>query len=165
MPAGGKRITMRQDAPRLDDAQRQKIVVHPPQRPSPRGADRNMTTTPMPVLSTPRQGRERRAWPRFPRLIRVLLLAEDCALDEPYGGWIIETSRGGVRLRVSGEPFPVGTLLQIRGPFASARVPWTGVRVKHLRHAGSHWELGCEFINLPTSDTVRLGGPTRIQAR
>ena len=69
--------------------------------------------TPIPALggSKQRPVRERRAWPRSPRQIRVLLLAEDCALDEPYGGCIVDTSRGGVRLRIPGESFPVGTLI------------------------------------------------------
>jgi hypothetical protein len=119
----------------------------------------------MPALSPARQVRERRASPRSPRNIRVVFLAEDCALDEPYGGWIVETSRGGLRLRISGEPFAVGTLLQVRGPFAPQRVPWTGVRVKHLRQAGRNWELGCEFVHLPTADTVRMSGTTRVERR
>jgi hypothetical protein len=121
--------------------------------------------TPTPAVSSARQIRERRAWPRSSRNIRVVFLSEDCALDEPYGGWIIETSRGGLRLRITGEPFAIGTLLQVRGPFAPRRVPWTGVRVKHLRQAGRDWELGCEFVNLPTSDTVRMAGTTRVERR
>jgi hypothetical protein len=111
-------------------------------------------TTPMPT--TTRATRDRRAWPRTVRQVRVLLLSEDCALDEPYGGWIIDSSRGGVRLRVNGELFPVGTILRIRSPLASGRVPWTGLRVKHLRRAPNGWELGCEFMQLATSDTVHL---------
>jgi hypothetical protein len=119
----------------------------------------------MPALSPARQTRERRAWPRSCRNIRVLFLSEDCALDEPYGGWIVDTSRGGVRLRISGEPFAVGTLLQLRGPFASRNAHWTGVRVKHIRHAGNKWEMGCEFVSLPTSETVRMVSNTRVERR
>ena len=121
--------------------------------------------TSTPALGVARQIRERRAWPRSSRNIRVLFLSEDCALDEPYGGWIVDTSRGGVRLRISGEPFAVGTLLQLRGPFASRHARWTGVRVKHVRDAGSNWEMGCEFVSLPTNETVRMVGTTRVDPR
>jgi hypothetical protein len=120
--------------------------------------------TPVPTASSgkSRNFRERRAWPRYPKYIRVLLLAEDCAVEEPFAGWIIDTSRGGLRLRVPSELFPVGTLLHIRGPFASPRAPWTAVRVRNLRRRGDHWELGCEFVER-ASDTTRLSGPGKTR--
>jgi hypothetical protein len=83
-------------------------------------------------------------------------MPEDCALDEPYGGWIIDASRGGVRLRIPHEMVPVGSLLSIRSPSAPARVPWTQIRVKHIRKSGENWELGCEFLHIATSDTARI---------
>ncbi len=115
-------------------------------------------TTPLPAAerNAPRKMRERRAWPRAVKSIRVLVLPEDCALDEPYGGWIIDASRGGVRLRIPHEMVPVGTMLYLRSPTASPRAPWTGVRVKHLRRAGENWELGCEFLEVAASDTARI---------
>jgi PilZ domain len=114
--------------------------------------------TPLPAAeaTSPRRMRERRAWPRTAKSIRVLVLPEDCALDEPYGGWIIDASRGGVRLRIPNQLVPVGTLLNIRSPSASSRAPWTAVRVKHLRRAGDNWELGCEFLEVAASDTKRI---------
>lgn len=120
--------------------------------------------TPLPsAVNVPRKMRERRAWPRTSKSIRVLVLPEDCALDEPYGGWIIDASRGGVRLRIPHELVPVGTLLHIRSPFASGRVPWTAIRVKHVRRAGENWELGCEFLEIATGDTARIHGDrTRV---
>jgi hypothetical protein len=121
--------------------------------------------TPMPATTPARYSRERRLWPRSPKNIRVLLLSEDSALDEPFGAWIIDTSRGGVRLRVPHELFPVGSLLHIRNPFASARVPWTALRVCHIRRAGDQWEVGCEFVDAATSDTTQIAGPgvTRVE--
>jgi len=86
----------------------------------------------------------------------VLLLAEDSALEEPYGAWVIDSSRGGVRLRVPHQLFPVGTLLQIRAPFASERVPWTTLRVRNLRRAEGGWEVGCEFVAHAATDTMRI---------
>ncbi len=114
--------------------------------------------TPLPAMAAgvSRKTRERRAWPRCPKHIRVLVHLEDCAVDEPYGGWIIDSSRGGVRIRLPHELVPVGTLLYIRSPFASLRVAWTAVRVRHIRRAGENWELGCEFAERATTDTTRI---------
>jgi len=116
--------------------------------------------TPIPArpVDVPRKLRDRRACPRSPKNIRVLVLPEDCAVDEPYGGWIIDASRGGVRIRLPHELVPVGTTLYIRSPFASNRVAWTVVQVRHLRRAGDNWELGCEFTERATSDTARIVG-------
>jgi hypothetical protein len=96
-----------------------------------------------------------------------LLLPDDSALDEPFGGWITDTSRGGVRLKVPGETFPVGTMLFIRAPFASARVPWTAVRVKHCRRLGNNAEVGCEFVPQASDDTTDQFAPisTRVDRR
>ena len=130
------------------------------------GMERNMVT-PMPAPAA-RDTRERRAWPRSPRQIRVLLLSDDCALDEPYGAWIVDTSRGGVRIRMPGFGFPVGALLFLRGPFASARVRWTAVRVKHCRQIDGDCEMGCEFVPMATCDTTDLisgSSSTRIDRR
>lgn len=127
-------------------------------------------TTPMPVASAPvqRTTRERRAWPRSQRQIRVLLLADDSALAEPFGGWIINTSRGGLRLRVPREGFPIGSLLLIRSPFASVRVPWTALRVKNLVAVEGNWEMGCEFVPHSESETteiIPLSQTTRLDRR
>jgi hypothetical protein len=121
--------------------------------------------TPIPINGSggPRGFRERRAAPRTARNIRVLLLSDDCALDEPYGAWITDTSQGGVRLRIPGEGFPVGTLLFIRGPFATPRVPWTVVRVKHCRRLEAHGEVGCEFVRAATCDTTRIAALPRTR--
>lgn len=101
-------------------------------------------------------GRERRAWPRTTKEVRVLLLPDDSALEEPFGAWVIDSSRGGVRLRVPRHLFPVGTVLQIRTPFASGRVPWTNLRVRNLRRAEGGWEVGCEFVDHAATDTMRI---------
>lgn len=126
-------------------------------RPRTPGVKRNMTT-PMPVPSSQVQRlfQERRAWPRSQRQIRVLLLAEDSALAEPFGGWIINTSRGGVRLRVPREGFPIGSLLLIRSPFASVRVRWTALRVRNLCQIEGNWEMGCEFVPVADSETTEV---------
>ena len=98
--------------------------------------------------------RERRAWPRARKSIRVLLLPDDSALDEPFGGTILDTSRGGVRLAVQFDQISVGALVGIRHPFAPANVPWTWVRVRNRRLRNDSWELGCEFVQVPMARRV-----------
>lgn len=99
-------------------------------------------------------GRERRAWPRTPRKIRVLVLPDDCALDEPYAGWIIDSSPGGVRLAIEHLALGVGTTICLRHP-SPARASWMTARIKHRQRHGDLWVFGCEFVR------VRLARPAR----
>jgi hypothetical protein len=84
--------------------------------------------------------------------MRVLLLLEDSVIDEPFGGWILDSSPGGVRLAVRDDEIPEGTELQIRSPSASRGMPWVTVRVKHRRRGDGEWELGCEFVRPSLND-------------
>src|SRR4051812_16333483 len=70
---------------------------------------------------------DRRSWPRFDRRVRVLMMPEDCALDEPYGGWIVNGSRGGVRLHLLTRDIEEGTVLHLRRPQSERHVPWVAV--------------------------------------
>ena len=101
------------------------------------------------TIEIPRTIRERRAWPRAHKSIRVLLLPDDSALDEPFGGTILDMSRGGVRLAVQFDQISVGAMVGIRHPFAPGNVPWTWVRVRNCRFKTDGWELGCEFVQVP----------------
>src|SRR5262245_23615450 len=106
MQDAGERISMRELAA-TRDYPRHPAAGHRLRARS-QGVRRNMIT-PIPArpVDVPRKLRERRACPRSPKNIRVLVLPEDCAVDEPYGGWIIDASRGGVRIRLPHELVPV----------------------------------------------------------
>jgi hypothetical protein len=41
---------------------------------------------------------ERRAWPRIKKPIRVLIHDPEDALEQPYVGWIVDRSQGGLCL-------------------------------------------------------------------
>jgi hypothetical protein len=99
---------------------------------------------------------ERRAWPRFQRRIRVLFLPDDCALDEPYGGWIVNGSRGGVRLVLQTAGIAEGTVLSLRLPKSHGDSPWIPVRVLNLTMKEGEYELGCEFLRPVLQETAVL---------
>jgi hypothetical protein len=98
---------------------------------------------------------ERRAWPRFARRVRVLLMPEDCALEEPYGAWIVNGSRGGVRL-VMRTAIEEGTILQLRTLNAEHGQPWVSVRVRNSVEKEGTWEMGCEFLRPVMQETAVL---------
>ncbi|MBY0522575.1 MAG: PilZ domain-containing protein [Gemmataceae bacterium] len=104
--------------------------------------------------STPRSGRERRAYPRIQRRLRVLVVLEDCALDEPYGAWIVDTSRGGVRLAMGRETIAEGAVLHIRKLAGHKSIAWFTVRVKHRRRKDGVWELGCAVVPVSRPSTL-----------
>lgn len=103
-------------------------------------------------LQALRNGHERRAWPRCLSRVRVLFLPDDCVLDEPYAGWMINCSAGGVRLAVCREVIETGTLLHIRSLSAPAGTSWLSVRVRNRRRTETGWELGCEIVRLPLAN-------------
>jgi hypothetical protein len=115
------------------------------------------STTPMPASLLPRDFPERRAWPRRAQHMRVLVMPEDCALEEPYGAWLIDSSRGGVRLVIAHEAIAAGTLLRIRAVAARAAVRWLTVRVKRCRQCAMDWELGRELVPAPRPHFQRAG--------
>ena len=92
---------------------------------------------------------ERRRSPRHSRRVRVLIMPEDCALEEPYGGWIANVSSNGVCLTIQREIIPIGTILRIRASSGLSSGPWVTVRVRHGRRNGNDWEMGCEIVRSP----------------
>lgn len=102
-----------------------------------------------------RPARERRAWARTPRKVRVLVMPEDCALEEPYAGWIIDSSPGGFRLALENLVIDVGTTLRLRHAAAAASSSWCVVHVKHRRRSGKLWLVGCELVRARVSRPAR----------
>jgi hypothetical protein len=99
---------------------------------------------------------ERRNWPRECKMERVLLLPEDCALEEPYGALLVDTSAGGLRLAVRGERIDAGTLLWVRPPLAPPELGWVSVLVKNRRQQEHLWEMGCAFLESPFGQGWRV---------
>jgi len=114
-----------------------------------------MHPTPLPTQARIRNF-ERRAWPRFERRVRVLLMPDDCALEEPYGAWIVNASRTGVRLSIRKEDIAEGTILRIRKPLGTVGRPWVSVKVKNFSRKDGTVELGCEFVQSALEETSTL---------
>jgi hypothetical protein len=100
---------------------------------------------------------ERRSWPRRRNQLRVEVLDPEDVLEHPYRGWVVDRSRGGLRLVVK-HAFSEGAILNVLPVGAPASTPWVEVQVRHCRRRGSGWELGCRFLSRPSVLTLLLFG-------
>jgi hypothetical protein len=101
---------------------------------------------------------ERRACPRFRQHVRVVIVDPSDVLDQPYAGWIVDRSKGGIRLSLSCSEIPVGSLLIVQPAASTARLPCPAVRVKNRRRKEDRIELGCEFVaDVPREETLFWG--------
>jgi hypothetical protein len=90
----------------------------------------------------------RRATPRRFRPVRVFV-ADSETLADPFPGWVLDRSQGGLRLTVPHEYAP-GTLLHVHPPQAPATAPWLQVEVKSCAFQEGAWQLGCQFVRSPS---------------
>jgi len=99
---------------------------------------------------------ERRAFPRKQRAAKVLFLPDDSVLDEPFRGWLVNASRGGLRLSIGHQDIGEGALLMVRPPSAPAGTPWLLVKVRNRRLQDNSCELGCQFLRGLSPETLQL---------
>jgi hypothetical protein len=95
---------------------------------------------------------ERRASPRIAKPIRVLVYDPEDALQQPYVGWVVDRSQGGVRLTFRRAGLKKGDIFLIR-PASSTANQWVGVKVKNGRWTDNSLEVGCRFVR-PTGDLM-----------
>lgn len=88
---------------------------------------------------------ERRASPRSPEPLRVLISDPCDALDDPYPATIMDRSQGGVCLCVGGQDIEEGTVLTVQ-PVEMGHGRYFEVLVKNRRLREASVELGCEFV-------------------
>jgi hypothetical protein len=74
--------------------------------------------------------RERRAWPRFHKPYRVLILDPEDGLQEPYVGWVVDRSEGGLCVVFKRVGLKIGDTFLIELDADSENEPWTAVAVK-----------------------------------
>lgn len=103
--------------------------------------------------SLPPRSNERRSWPRTRQNLRVLVTDLEDALEEPYVGWIMDHSPGGVCLSFGGSRVELGNVMIVQGS-TGAQVE---VRVTNLRRNEGRVEIGCEFVQ-PGDDSKFLIG-------
>jgi len=73
---------------------------------------------------------------------------------EPLAGWITDRSSGGLRIWADDQE-PIGSVLTVRPLKAEA---WTQVVVRHCRMERTNWVLGCEFVEQPNWNLMRMFG-------
>jgi hypothetical protein len=100
--------------------------------------------------------RERRAWPRRegnPTDVLITTAKE----AEPEKAFVIDRSRGGLRLSVS-RPMAVGTTFHVRACHAPEDLPPIQVLVRHCSQKEQRWHVGCQFMeSLPWSVLLLFG--------
>ena len=92
------------------------------------------------------QQKERRAWPRIAKLIRILILDPEDALQHPYVGWIVDRSQGGLCLAFRRVGLKMGDVFLVRTTSSNVDQPWLAVKVKNGRWRNSRLEIGCQFV-------------------
>lgn len=98
------------------------------------------------------EGGDRRIHPRRKKLLRVQLV-NPFSNAEPFSGWVVDRSLGGMCLSVDHEVEP-GTHLRARPTNVPPSFPWVELRVQSVRPKDKVWELGCEFERTPTWEVL-----------
>ncbi|HET6575851.1 MAG TPA: hypothetical protein VFG68_19775 [Fimbriiglobus sp.] len=72
-------------------------------------------------------------------------------------GFVLDRSTGGLRVALN-VAVAAGIALQVKAEHAPETTPWVTVIVRNCRHAGQHYELGCEFDKTPPWNVLLLFG-------
>ena len=72
-------------------------------------------------------------------------------------GWVLDRSTGGLRLSLE-NPLEPGTVLRIRPCTTHVTAPWVEIEVKSCRPDETNWELGCQFVKIPSFNVLLLFG-------
>ena len=89
---------------------------------------------------------ERRAYPRIAKSIRVLIYDPEDALQQPYVGWIVDRSEGGLCLAFSRAGLKKGDVFLVRRASSNEKQSWVAVKVKNGRWNNNRQEVGCQFV-------------------
>lgn len=90
--------------------------------------------------------RNRRLWPRERNVVPVLVLDPADAIEEPYRGWVVDRSHGGVLLCLSRSTAEIGNVLMVQPRSATGALPWISLKVMNRRLKKGRVDLGCEFV-------------------
>jgi hypothetical protein len=100
---------------------------------------------PEPAVEDDLAGEERRADPRRKGNPVSVQVSNEKATAEPFQGWVVDRSTGGVRLLVDQEVKP-NTVLSVRPSKSHPGFTWVQVRVKSCKPERSSYNLGCQFM-------------------
>lgn len=87
----------------------------------------------------------------------AILITDAEAATDPYPGWVVDRSIGGLCLSVE-KPVETGMILSVRTNNAPVEVPWVQVEVRSCRQLNQEWELGCQFVRTPPWSVLLLFG-------
>ena len=107
-------------------------------------------------LDTPAYSDRRGTVRREGRPVRVLVTSP-ALKNAVASGYVLDRSTGGLRLALT-VAVASGITLQVRADNAPDNTPWVTVLVRNCRHAGQHYELGCEFDKTPPWNVLLLFG-------
>lgn len=100
---------------------------------------------------------ERRATPRRKGNPVSVYLAKGPSGGEPFQGWVVDRSAGGIRLLVD-EPLEAGHLLTVRPVKVPASFPWVQLKVKNCYPERKSWCVGCQFVHRLAWDDLQHFG-------
>jgi len=86
-----------------------------------------------------------------------ILISDETAQAEPWGGYVVDRSLGGICVGAKRRAQP-GTLLTLRTVDAPAGTPWLEVKVRSCREGTDGWMLGCQFVRIPPTGLLFLFG-------
>jgi hypothetical protein len=98
----------------------------------------------------------RRALRRRGKTVRVLVSNAD-AKEEPWEGWVIDRSVGGLCISLN-RAIDSETVLSVRAADAPDTIPWVQITVRSCRQEKKYWELGCQFVRTPPWNVMLLFG-------
>jgi hypothetical protein len=86
-----------------------------------------------------------------------ILIASPLFKNQVEPGYVLDRSTGGLRVAMLSAMAP-GSTVQVRAENAPDTTPWVTLIVRNCRHAGQHYELGCEFDKTPPWNVLLLFG-------
>jgi hypothetical protein len=108
-------------------------------------------------LELPHQMSGRREWPRREGNPTAVLVSQPGGPEWVPGAWVVNRSRGGLRLRCP-RPFNTGQVLRVLSSYAPNKVLWADVQVRNCRQGRDGFELGCQFVYAHPLNVVLLFG-------
>jgi len=114
-----------------------------------------MANPPAPAAAAPRpvpgaqvvpgKPSERRNTPRRKGNPVPVLLTNVSATLDPFQGWVLDRSSGGLRILVD-QQVAVGTVLNVRPAKAHDNFPWVQIKVRSCAPERSSYNLGVQFV-------------------
>ncbi len=86
-----------------------------------------------------------------------VLITEGDGETEPYRGWVVDRSMGGLCLLLH-DDVAAGTVLSIKPRSAPPATPWVQLTVRSCKKDRAGYEVGCQFVKTPPWAVLLLFG-------